>query len=73
MLVTDVHSHVVPRGWPDLAVDLGGDDWPWLRVESEREALIMIRDREFRRINSACWDPAVRFADMAADDVARPA
>ncbi|MBP6996136.1 MAG: amidohydrolase [Phycicoccus sp.] len=71
MLVTDVHTHLVPRGWPDLAVAIGGEGWPWLRVESEREAVIMVRDHEFRRIDSACWDPAVRFADMASDDVGR--
>ena len=67
----DVHTHVVPRGWPDLAVACGGDGWPWLKAETEREAIIMIRDREFRRIDASCWDPAVRFADMAADGVAR--
>ncbi|GIM97068.1 amidohydrolase family protein [Paractinoplanes toevensis] len=67
----DVHTHVVPKGWPDLAVACGGSGWPWLEVETEREAVIMIRDSEFRRIDSSCWDPAVRFADMAADGVAR--
>jgi aminocarboxymuconate-semialdehyde decarboxylase len=69
--VIDVHTHVVPKGWPDLAVACGGSGWPWLKVETEREAIIMIRDREFRRIDSSCWDPDVRFADMAADGVAR--
>ena len=67
----DVHTHVVPKGWPDLAAACGGSDWPWLKVETEREAIIMIRDRVFRPIDSSCWDPAVRFADMAADDVDR--
>ncbi|WP_433378656.1 amidohydrolase family protein [Actinoplanes sp. CA-142083] len=71
MEVIDVHTHVVPKGWPDLAVACGGDGWPWLKVETEREAVIMIRDREFRRIDSSCWDPAVRFADMADDGVSR--
>lgn len=67
----DVHTHVVPKGWPDLAVACGGSGWPWLKVETEREAIIMIGEREFRRVGAACWDPAVRFADMAADGVAR--
>jgi aminocarboxymuconate-semialdehyde decarboxylase len=69
--VVDVHTHVVPKGWPDLAVACGGTGWPWLKVETEREAIIMIRDQEFRRIDSSCWDPAVRLADMAADGVDR--
>ncbi len=69
--VIDVHTHVVPKGWPDLAEACGGSGWPWLKVETEREAVIMIRDREFRRVDSSCWDPAVRLADMAADGVDR--
>ncbi|MBU2663814.1 amidohydrolase [Actinoplanes bogorensis] len=69
--VIDVHTHVVPKGWPDLAAECGGSGWPWLRVSSEREAIIMIRDTEFRRIDSSCWDPAVRLADMDADGIDR--
>jgi aminocarboxymuconate-semialdehyde decarboxylase len=61
----DVHSHYVPRGWPDL-----GPGTPWLRIETERDAVIMLHDREFRRIHSDCWDARVRLADMDADGVA---
>jgi aminocarboxymuconate-semialdehyde decarboxylase len=60
----DVHTHFVPKGWPDL-----GDGRPWLRLESEREAMIMVGSKEFRRIQSDCWDPRVRLADMDAEDV----
>jgi len=63
----DVHTHFVPKGWPELP----GADPAWLRVESEREAMIMVGSREFRRIQSDCWDPAVRVADMDADLIAR--
>lgn len=55
MRVVDVHSHYVPRGWPDLANATGSDgDWPTLRIESERDAMIMLGTREFRRIESDC-------------------
>ncbi|WP_306205507.1 amidohydrolase family protein [Actinoplanes sp. RD1] len=67
--VVDVHTHVVPNGWPDLATECGGDGWPWLKATSEREAIIMIRDVPFRTVDSSCWDPAVRHADMDADGV----
>lgn len=61
----DVHSHYVPKGWPDL-----GPGQPWLRVDSERDAMIMLGGTEFRRIQSDCWDAEVRLADMEADGVA---
>lgn len=60
----DIHSHFVPNGWPDL-----GEGMPWLRMESEREAMIMVGSREFRRIQDDCWNAEVRLADMDADGV----
>lgn len=66
----DVHTHYVPQGWPDLRRAAGGgDDWPSLIVESEREAMIMLGTREFRRVQSDCWDAEVRLADMDADGI----
>lgn len=60
----DVHTHYVPRGWPDL-----GAGAPWLRLDSEREAMIMVGSGEFRRIGADCWDARIRLADMDADGV----
>ena len=68
--VIDAHSHDVPRGWPDLAEATGGaGPWPSLRIDSERSAMILLGDREFRAITSQCWDPEVRAADMDDDGV----
>lgn len=60
----DVHTHYVPRGWPDL-----GPGMPTLRLDSETEATIMLAGKEFRRIGADCWEPDVRLADMDADGV----
>lgn len=60
----DVHTHYVPAGWPDL-----GEGRPWLRVDSEREAMIMVGSRQFRPVGSNAWDAGVRLADMDADGV----
>jgi aminocarboxymuconate-semialdehyde decarboxylase len=68
--VVDVHTHFVPRGWPDLGAECGPGEWPHLRIDSEREAMIMVGETEFRRIGADCWDPGTRFADMDADGVA---
>jgi aminocarboxymuconate-semialdehyde decarboxylase len=67
--VVDVHTHLVPKGWPDLAVACGGADWPWLRIDSERAAMIMVGDSEFRPVGPQTWDPATRRADMDADGI----
>ena len=68
-MTIDVHAHYVPKGWPDLEAACGGTNWPWLRIDSEREAMIMLGDAEFRRILSDCWDPQVRLRDLDDDRV----
>jgi aminocarboxymuconate-semialdehyde decarboxylase len=60
----DVHSHYVPKGWPDL-----GPGMPTLRVDSDTHATILLHGKEFRRIGSDCWDADIRLADMDADEV----
>lgn len=67
--VVDVHTHLVPKGWPDLSAVCGGDGWPWLRIDSERQAMIMLDEREFRPVGAQAWDPAVRTEDMVADGI----
>ncbi len=61
---TDVHTHYVPKGWPDL-----GAGAPSLRIETETDAVIMLGDRVFRRIKANSWDAAARLADMDADGI----
>lgn len=63
-MTIDVHTHYVPRGWPDL-----GPGRPWLRIDSEREAMIMVTDEEFRAVGADCWSADERIADMHADGV----
>ena len=69
MKMVDIHSHFLPRSWPDLAARFGGADWPWLRHTAAGEAMLMVGAREFRPVTSACWDPAVRLAAMDRDGV----
>jgi aminocarboxymuconate-semialdehyde decarboxylase len=66
--VIDVHTHFVPRGWPELASP-GCTAVPTLRVDSETDAMIMVGSAEFRRIGAECWDADVRLRHMDDDGV----
>jgi len=69
MPVIDVHNHFFPRAWPDLAKRYGTPDWPWIKHTEPGKAEIMLSDRFFRQIDSACWDPEVRLNEMDRDGV----
>ena len=64
MSVVDMHSHFLPKTWPDLAQKFGTPDWPWLKQLCEDRAIVMVGDKEFRPVYNACWDPAVRIEEM---------
>ncbi len=63
MPVVDIHTHIVPVGAPRL------DGMPWVRVDSERDTMIMVGENEFRAITAQCWDSFVRLTDMSSDGV----
>ncbi len=69
MQTIDIHNHFFPESWPDLAQRFGTPDWPWIKHTGGGKAVVMIGDREFRKIYSACWDPEVRLAEMDRDGV----
>ena len=69
MEVIDIHNHFFPRTWPDLAARYGTPDWPWIKHTDPGQADIMVGDRFFRKIYSACWDPEVRLREMNRDGV----
>jgi len=69
MKVIDIHNHFFPNSWPDLAARYGTPDWPWIKHTEPGKADIMVGDRFFRHIYSACWDPEVRLREMDRDGV----
>ena len=71
MPVTDIHTHFFPESWPDLAARFGTPDWPCIRHTEPGKAVIMLGEREFRRITSACWDAEVRLEEMDRDGIDR--
>ncbi len=64
MRTIDIHSHFFPESWPDLSARFGTPEWPWLKHLDGSEAMVMLGNREFRRICRVCWDPSARLEDM---------
>ncbi len=64
MPIIDIHSHFFPESWPDFAARFGTPDWPWLKHLGNGEAMVMVGNREFRRIPQVCWDPVLRLEDL---------
>jgi aminocarboxymuconate-semialdehyde decarboxylase len=69
MPVIDIHNHFFPNSWPDLAARYRTPDWPWIKHTEPGKADIMVGDRFFRHIYSACWDPDVRLQEMDRDNI----
>ena len=69
MPVIDIHNHFFPISWPDLAARCGTPNWPWIKHTEAGKADIMVGDRFFRHIDSACWDPEVRLQQMDRDSI----
>jgi aminocarboxymuconate-semialdehyde decarboxylase len=69
MPVIDIHNHFFPREWPDLAARYGTSNWPWIKHAGDGKAEIMVGDRFFRQIYSACWDAEVRLREMDRDGI----
>jgi aminocarboxymuconate-semialdehyde decarboxylase len=67
----DVHTHIMPPNWEDLASRFGIKGWPWVKQRSTCAACIMLGDREFREVTDQCFAPVRRIADMDAGHMHR--
>ncbi|MBG84898.1 MAG: 2-amino-3-carboxymuconate-6-semialdehyde decarboxylase [Phycisphaerae bacterium] len=63
VLKIDLHTHILPEKWPDLAERYGCGDWVRLEHQQSCSAKMMVGDNFFREIESNSWDPVVRLSD----------
>ena len=65
----DLHTHILPRDWPDLDAKYGYAGFVRLDHYKPCCARMMIGDRAFREITDNVWDPKRRLEDCDRDGV----
>ncbi len=62
-LKIDLHTHILPKDWPDLHERYGYGGWVKLDHYCPGCARMMIDGEPFREIKSNCWDTNERLND----------
>ncbi len=65
----DIHTHILPREWPDLDKRYGYPGFVRLEHCDECSARMMIGDSVFRNVTDNVWNPERRIEEMDAADV----
>jgi aminocarboxymuconate-semialdehyde decarboxylase len=65
----DIHTHILPREWPDLDKKYGYSGFVRLDHYKPCCARMMIGERVFREITDHVWEPTRRIEDMDAAGV----
>lgn len=63
LMKIDLHTHILPRDWPDLDKRYGYPGFVSLEHHQPCCARMMIGDRVFREINDNSWDPKRRIEE----------
>jgi len=72
----DIHTHILPPKWPDLAERFGGGKWLSMKAKGEGDtggaccgAALYCEGKHFRDVGANCFDHAVRIEEMDAAGV----
>jgi aminocarboxymuconate-semialdehyde decarboxylase len=68
-LKIDLHTHVLPREWPDLEARYGYGGFVRLEHGASGCARMLRDGKLFREVEANCWDPPTRLSECAAQGV----
>src|SRR5690606_5500344 len=68
-VTVDLHSHFFAKSWPDFDARFGGAPWPRMEITGPDTGCVMIGQKAFRPVTSACWDVERRLAEMDRDGI----
>ncbi|NOT08469.1 MAG: amidohydrolase [Gemmatimonadales bacterium] len=68
-MTVDLHTHILPKSWPDLASRYGYGGWVALEHHAPCKARMVVDGTVFREIGDNCWLPARRLEECDAHGV----
>src|SRR4051812_38189984 len=68
-MLIDMHAHVIPDKFPEVAGRASADSWPSMDHFEEGRARVMIGGENYRAVHSGNWDYERRLRDMDATGV----
>ncbi len=69
MLKIDIHTHILPKTWPNLREKYGYGGFIHLDHHKCGCARMMMDEKFFREIEENCWEPKARLHDCAQHNV----
>ena len=69
MLTIDLHTHILPESWPDLASRYGYGGWVSLEHQAPCRAKMLVDGKVFREIGDNCWSAPRRLLECDRDGV----
>lgn len=69
MMKIDIHTHILPKNWPDLKEKYGYGGWVRMEHYAPGCARMMIDDKHFRDVEENLWDAQVRLHDCDTQGV----
>ena len=68
-LKIDLHTHILPKNWPNLAEKYGYGGWIALDHISDTQANMVMDGKNFRTIECNCWSPSQRIQECDSHGV----